>query len=61
MDLENFLTFPEDLLMTQKPKPEKPDLSEHEEEAVPFDEVMQKLLKAKPEPKKAEQPKEPKK
>ncbi|MDE1882849.1 MAG: hypothetical protein KGH70_02625 [Rhodospirillales bacterium] len=47
--------------MTQKPKPEKPDLSEHEEEAVPFDEVMQKLLKAKPEPKKAEQPKEPKK
>lgn len=38
-----------------------PDLSEHEEEAVPFDEVMQKLVKAKPAPKKAEKPTEPKK
>ena len=26
----------------------KPDLSEHEEEAEPFDEVMRKLLGAKP-------------
>ena len=40
--------------MAQNPKPEKPDLSEHEEEAVPFDEVMQKLVKAKPAPKKTE-------
>lgn len=32
----------------------KPDLSEHEEEAVPCDELMQKLVKAKPVPKKVE-------
>jgi hypothetical protein len=29
----------------------KPDLSEHEEEAIPFDEVMRRLLAAKPVPK----------
>lgn len=39
----------------------KPDLAEHEEEAVPFDEVMQKLVEAKPAPKSAKdnQKKEP--
>ncbi len=42
-------------------KTPKPDLSEHEEEAVPFDEVMQKLVKAKPAPKKPEEKKEPRK
>ncbi len=31
--------------MTQTPKP---DLSDHEEEAVPFDDVLRKLLTAKP-------------
>ena len=31
----------------------KPDLSEHEEEAAPFDDVMRKLLGAKPMPRKA--------
>jgi hypothetical protein len=29
----------------------KPDLSEHEEEAVPFDDVLRRLLEAKPAPK----------
>ena len=33
--------------MTQAPKP---DLSEHEEEAAPFEDVMRKLLSAKPAP-----------
>lgn len=42
-------------------KPSKPDLTEHEEEAVPFDEVMQKLVKAKPAPKKPEPKKDPEK
>ncbi len=37
--------------MPKNPKPEKPDLSKHEDEAVPFDEIMQKLAKAKPAPK----------
>jgi len=31
--------------MTQTPKP---DLSDHEEEAAPFDDVLRKLLAAKP-------------
>jgi hypothetical protein len=35
--------------MTQTPKP---DLSEHEDELIPFDEVMKKLVEAKPAPKK---------
>jgi hypothetical protein len=35
----------------------KPDLTEHEEEAVPFDEVMKKLVNAKPAPKKPEEKK----
>jgi len=35
--------------------PHKPDLSEHEEEAIPFDEVMKKLIEAKPAPKKLEE------
>lgn len=35
--------------MTQAPKP---NLSEHEEEATLFDDVMRKLLDAKPAPKK---------
>ena len=30
----------------------RPDLSEHEEEAEPFDDVMRKLLGAKPAPRK---------
>jgi hypothetical protein len=34
---------------------QKPDLAEHEEEAVPFDEVMKKLVDAKPTAKKPEQ------
>lgn len=38
--------------MTQTPKP---DLSEHEEEGAPFEDVMRKLLAAKPAPKKPEQ------
>lgn len=33
------------LLMVQA---RKPDLDEHEEEAIPFDDVMRKLLEAKP-------------
>ena len=33
--------------MTQTPKP---DLSEHDEEATPFEDVMRKLLDAKPAP-----------
>lgn len=32
------------------PSPPKPDLSEHEEEAVPFDDVLRKLVTAKPAP-----------
>ena len=40
--------------MTQTPKP---DLSEHEDEAIPFDQVMKKLAEAKPAPKKPETPK----
>ena len=36
--------------MTSAPKP---DLSEHEEEDTPFDDVMRKLLEAKPTPRKA--------
>jgi hypothetical protein len=44
-----------------KTQPPKPDLSVHEEESVPFDEVMKKLVEAKPAPKKPEPPKEPKK
>jgi len=42
--------------MTETPKP---DLIEHEDEAVPFDEVMKKLIQAKPAPKKPEPPKQP--
>ena len=38
--------------MTDTPKP---DLSEHEEEAVPFDDVMRKLLEAKLVPKRVAQ------
>lgn len=30
------------------PNKPKPDLSEHEEESVPFDDVLRTLLKAKP-------------
>jgi hypothetical protein len=41
--------------MTNEPQP-KPDLSEHEEEAEPFDDVMRKLLTAKPSHKAAETP-----
>ena len=33
------------------PDTPKPDLSEHEEEAVPFDDVLRRLLEAKPQPK----------
>lgn len=29
-------------------EPPKPDLTEHEEEAAPFDDVLSKLLSAKP-------------
>lgn len=36
--------------------PDKPDLTEHEEEAVPFDDVLRKLLAAKPAPRKAPDP-----
>ncbi len=43
--------------MTQTPKP---DLSEHEDEAVPFDEVMKKLVQAKPAQKKRDAEKQPK-
>jgi hypothetical protein len=55
-------TFLEDFPMTKAPTP-KPDLTEYEEEAVPFDDVMQKLMKAKtmpekPEPQKKEKPNE---
>jgi len=39
--------------MTQAPKP---DLSEHEEEAAPFEDVMRKLLSAKPTPTKPSHP-----
>ena len=42
--------------MNQLPKP---DLSEHDEEATPFDDVMRELLKAKPAPKKATEKPEP--
>ena len=31
----------------------KPDLSDHEEEAAPFDDVLRKLLAAKPAPRSA--------
>ena len=31
----------------------KPDLSDHEEEAIPFDDVMRRLLEAKPRHQKA--------
>lgn len=41
--------------MNTKPKP---DLTEHEEEAVPFDEVMKKLVEAKPVAKKLDKPKD---
>ena len=34
----------------------KPDLTEHEEESTPFDDVMRRLLEAKPAPKTAEKP-----
>lgn len=44
--------------MTQTPKP---DLAEHEDEAVPFDQVMKKLLGAKPAPKTAPEEPKPKK
>ncbi len=37
--------------MSQTPKP---DLSEHEDEAIPFDQVIKKLVEAKPAPKKQE-------
>ncbi len=40
--------------MIQTPKP---DLTEHEVEAVPFDQVMKKLIEAKPTPKKPEEAK----
>lgn len=39
------------------PKTPKPDLSEHEDEAVPLDDVLRTLLKAKPIPKDAKSPK----
>ena len=39
--------------MTQPPKP---DLSEHEEEGVPFEDVMHKLLSAKSAPAKPPHP-----
>ena len=38
------------LQMTNSPKP---DLSDHEEEATPFDDVLRKLLTAKPAPRSA--------
>ena len=38
------------------PTTPQPDLAEHEEEANPFDDVLQKLLSAKPDPKKAKPP-----
>ncbi len=34
-------------------KPPKPDLSDHEEEAAPFDDVLRTLLAAKPAPRPA--------
>lgn len=34
-------------------EPSNPDLSEHEEEAIPFDDVMRRLIGAKPAPMKA--------
>ena len=46
--------------MAKKPKPQPIDLSEYEEQAVPFDDVIRKIAKAKPEPKEAK-PKKPKK
>ena len=39
--------------MSLDSKKPKPDLSDHEEEATPFDDVMRKLLDAKPTPKEA--------
>jgi hypothetical protein len=39
--------------MTNAPKP---DLSDHEEEAIPFDDVMRQLLTAKPAHRPAEPP-----
>ena len=42
--------------MTEYPKP---DLSEHDEEVTPFDDVMRKLLEAKLAPKKAAAKPEP--
>jgi hypothetical protein len=40
--------------MNQTPKP---DLTEHEEEIIPFDDVIKKLVEAKPAPKSPEPPK----
>ena len=43
--------------MTDTPKP---DLSDHEEEAAPFDDVLRKLLAAKPAPRSASDNQAPK-
>ena len=41
--------------MTQT-QPPKPDLTEHEEEVAPFDDVLRRLLSAKPTPVKTPAP-----
>ncbi len=38
----------------KKNHPNKPDLTEYEEEDVPLDEVLRRLIEAKPEPKPVE-------
>lgn len=53
-------TFLEDFSLIKAPTP-KPDLSKHEDEAVSFDEVMKKSVKAKPNPKKPEPSERPEK
>ena len=44
------LDFSHEQAMTNSPKP---DLSDHEEEAAPFDDVLRTLLSAKPAPRSA--------
>lgn len=45
--------------MTKPPTPPKPDLTEYEDEAVPFDDVLRRLLGAEPGPKPSEAPTPP--
>lgn len=41
---------------TSHTTPSQPDLSEYGEEAIPFDDVMRRLLEAKPQHQKADKP-----